>query len=381
MSSTIVFILILGLLVLIHELGHFLMAKKMGVLVEEFGFGMPPRLFAKKIGETVYSINLLFFGGFVKLFGEEQHEITSKKLANKSFVAKKPWQKALIVLAGVFMNAMLAIIIYYSLLLGNNFQSEPLPLFNNYQFRFGYQEGRVVVAEVVKNSPADFAGVKSEDIVLRYKIDNKDWVEIKTGKQLINEIKSLKDIPVTIDFYNLKNGNQKTLTIEPIFDKDLKRAIIGIQMVDSIVIKYQTPTEKLLSGFLHSYNISAYNLKTIGYFFKSAIAEKKVEIVSQSVSGPIGIFAVIQDLVKTSGNKFIINLLNIIAALSISLAIMNILPFPALDGGRLLFVFYEWITGKQAHPKIEYYVNLIGFTLLLALALLVSVNDIVKLIK
>lgn len=381
MLSLIVFIIILGILVLIHELGHFLMAKKMGVLVEEFGFGMPPRIWGKKIGETVYSINLLLFGGFVKLFGEEQAEITSKKLTKKTFVSKKPWQKTLIVLAGVFMNAILAIIIYYSLLLGNSFQSEPLPLFNNYQFRFGHQEGRVVVAEVVKNSPASLAGVKTEDIVLRYKIDNKDWTKIVSGQQLINEIRPLRDIPVTIDFYNLKNGNQKTLTIKPLYDKTLKRAIIGVQMIDSIIIKYNTPTEKLFSGFLHSYNISAYNLKTIGYFFKSAITEKKVEIVSQSVSGPIGIFAVIQDLVKTSGNKFIINLLNIIAALSISLAIMNVLPFPALDGGRLIFIIYEWVTGKQAHPKIEYYVNLIGFTLLLALALLISVNDIIKLIK
>ncbi len=382
MLSLLVFIIILGILVLIHELGHFLMAKKMGVLVEEFGFGLPPRIWGKKIGETIYSINLLFFGGFVKLYGEEQHELKTRKLSNRTFVSKKPWKKVLIILSGVFMNALLAVIIYYGLLLGNGFQSEPLPLFNNYQFRFGRQEGRVVVAQVVKGSPSDKAGVKSEDIVLRFKTDSTNWIDIKSGEQLIANVGKLEKVPVTINFYNLKNGLRKTLTIKPVYDKTLKRSVIGIQMIDSIVIKYNnTLTEKVLSGFLHSYNMTVYNLKTFAYLFKSAYKEKNVQIVSQSVSGPIGIFAVIQDLVKTSGNKFIVNLLNIIAALSLSLALMNIFPFPALDGGRLIFIVYEWIAGRQANQKIEYYVNLAGFCLLIGLALIISFNDIMRFIK
>jgi len=366
-------------LVLIHELGHFLMAKKNGVLVEEFGFGLPPRILGKKIGETIYSINLLFFGGFVKLYGEEQHELALTP--DRAFISKKPWQKTLIILSGVLMNVILAVIIYYFLLAGNAFQSEPLPLFNNYQFRFGHQEGRIVVTDVVKGSPAESAGVKQEDIVLRFKISNGNWINIQSGQQLIKNVSRLENIPVTIDLYNLKNGNKKTLTIKPIYDKTLKRAVIGIQMIDGTVIKYQTPVEKIFSGFLHSYNITAYNLKTFAYLFETAYQQKKMEIVSQSVSGPIGIFAVIQNLVKTSGNKFITNLLNIIASLSLSLALMNILPFPALDGGRLIFIIYEWITGKQAHPKIEYYINFIGFFLLIALAILITINDIMRFIK
>lgn len=382
MLTIIVFIIILGVLVLIHELGHFLMAKKTGVLVEEFGFGLPPRVWGKKIGETIYSINLLFFGGFVKLFGEEYQELKGvKQNINRSFVSKKPHQKTLIVLSGVFMNIFLAVVIYYALLAGNNFQSEPLPLFNNYKFRFGEESGRVVVTNVVKGSPAFAAGVNQEDIVMRFKIDGGNWTEIQSGQQLIKDISKFENIPVTIDFYNLKNGVKKTLVIRPVYDKKLKRAVIGIQMIDSVIIAYQTPGEKIFSGFLHSYNITAYNLKTFAYFFQTAYRQKNIELVSESVSGPIGIFAVIADLVKTSGNKFFINLLNIIAALSLSLAIMNVLPFPALDGGRLIFILYEWITGKHANPKIEYYVNLVGFCLLIGLAILISFNDIMRFIK
>ena len=121
--------------------------------------------------------------------------------------------------------------------------------------------------------------------------------------------------------------------------------------------------------------------KTIGLLFKTAYQEKKVEIVSQSVSGPIGIFSIIQDLVKTSGEKFVINFLNVLAALSLSLALINILPFPALDGGRLVFVFYEWISKKPVNKKVESYINLGGFIFLIALAILISINDIMRLLK
>ena len=122
--TIIIFILILAILILIHELGHFIMAKKNDILVEEFGFGFPPRLWSKKSGETIYSINLLPVGGFVKLFGEEYQEIEPGRLRSKAgkplrlnitkaFVSKKPWQKTLVILGGVLMNIFLAVFIYY----------------------------------------------------------------------------------------------------------------------------------------------------------------------------------------------------------------------------------------------------------------------------
>ena len=279
--TIIIFILILAILILIHELGHFIMAKKNDILVEEFGFGFPPRLWSKKSGETIYSINLLPVGGFVKLFGEEYQEIEPGRLRSKAgkplrlnitkaFVSKKPWQKTLVILGGVLMNIFLAVFIYYVLLAGNNFQSEPLPLFNNYQFRFGQQQGRTVVTNVVKNSPAYLAGVKDQDIIARMKIFNGQWIEINSGRQMIDTIGRLTNIPILIEMVNLKNNQKKQLLIKPIYDNKLNRSIIGVQLIDSVIIKYDRPLEKLLSGFFHSYNILIYNIKTFAYLFKSA---------------------------------------------------------------------------------------------------------------
>ena len=385
--SIIIFLIILGLLVLVHELGHFFIAKRVGILVEEFGFGFPPRLWSQKIGETIYSINLIPFGGFVKLYGEEQQELAGEKNVkiNRTFFAKKPGQKTAVILGGVLMNTILAVIIYYFLLSANGFQSEPLPLFRSYHFRFGRQEGRVVVAGVLKNTPAYLAGIKEEDIILKFKLgppnSQNNWTTILSGNQLIQKISLLNHIPITIQFYNLKNGTTKILTITPVYDKKLGRAVIGVQLVDSVIIKYLTPRDKIFSGFFHSYNILVYNLKTFAYLFQSAYKQGNVQIVSQSVSGPIGIFAIIQDLVKTSQGKFFINFFNVLAALSLSLALVNVFPFPALDGGRMIFIVYELIFRKPISKKIEYYINYAGFAILLFLAALISISDIFKLIK
>ncbi|MEK7079333.1 MAG: M50 family metallopeptidase [Patescibacteria group bacterium] len=401
MISVVIFILILGFLVLIHEFGHFIVAKKSGVRVEEFGFGFPPRLWGKKIGDTIYSVNAIPLGGFVKLFGEEYNELPQSPKSPKSplpaealriggakvgqyshaFVYKKPWIKTLIILAGVIMNAALGITIYYSLLTVNHFQSEPLPLLRPYHFRFGTQEGRVIATNITKGSPAEKAGIKVEDIVQRYRIGLSPWTQITTSSELINFIKSSPGIPVTLDLENVKNGSKKVVSLVPVYNVKLKRAIIGVNLLDTVVLKYETPKQKLFSGFMHSYNILAYNYSTIGELFKVAVKEKSLEPVSHTVSGPIGIYSIVNEIVKTSGEKLIKNVLNIMALLSLSLAAMNVLPLPALDGGRLVFIIFEWITGRPIHKKIEQYINLGGFVLLIALGILVSINDVMRLFK
>jgi len=389
--AIIIFILILGLLVIIHEFGHFIIAKKTGVYVEEFAFGFPPKIVGKKIGETLYSLNLLPIGGFVKLFGEEYQELDKKGKgiarnapANRAFVNKKPWQKTLIILGGIIMNVVLAVGIYYFLLGTNNFRSDPLPLFTKYDFRFGHEEGRVVIANVIKNSPAEKAGVDSEDTVLRFRPDlsaSAAWIKITSAKQLITVIKNHRDKPVEIRLENVRSGEQKTVSITPRYDKTLKRAIIGANLLDAVILKYERPDEKILSGFMHSYNILTYNLKIIGDLVGDSFKTGSVEPVSQTLSGPIGIYSVVADVVNTSGRKLVNNVLNIVALLSLSLALMNVLPLPALDGGRLVFILYEWISGKPANKTVERYVNTFGFFLLIALAIFVSINDIIRIIR
>lgn len=375
--------MILGSLVLIHEFGHFIAAKKTGVKVEEFGIGFPPRLLGIKHGETLYSINLIPLGGFVKVYGEEYREVSSKKtdskLKNRAFAYKKPYQKAAIVIAGVVMNFLLAIAIYYALLLSHNFQSDIIPVFKPTHFKYGTPEGRVVVGALVKDSPAQGAGITPEDIVLFARSsETKEWTKITSAKQIIEFIKNQANKPIYIWLLNSKNSKEKTVMVIPKMNYNLKRAVIGVNLVDAVVINYTKPGEKLLAGILHSYNIAYYNFDAIGYFVGHAIKEKNLGPVSETVSGPVGIFKIIDNLVKTSGQKFWVNILNTVALLSLSLGTLNILPFPALDGGRLVFILYEWVTRKRINEKVEKYVNLFGILVLLTLAAMVTMNDIFK---
>jgi regulator of sigma E protease len=132
---------------------------------------------------------------------------------------------------------------------------------------------------------------------------------------------------------------------------------------------------------LHSYNVLEYNFAAIGHLIGISIKQKSAAPVSGAVSGPIGIYSVVQDMVQTSGAQLARNILNLMALLSLSLGVMNILPFPALDGGRMVFIVYEWITKKQVNKRIENITNLVGFMFLMGLAVLVSINDILRLIK
>ena len=391
MVSVVVFLLVLGLLVLIHEFGHFIAAKKSGVLVEEFGIGFPPRIWGKRIGETIYSINAIPLGGFVKLFGEEYAELEKNgktaggSLKKRAFVFKPHYQKAIIVLAGVIMNTLLGVSIYYALLSTNNFQSDPIPLLAPYSFRFGTQEGRVVATNILPGSPAAKSGISAEDIIEQYQvgdtINENGWIQITSANQLITTIKSALGKNVFLKVENYRNGERRVISVSPYYNKELKRAVIGINLLDTVILKYRSGNQKLFSGFMHSYNIMGYNFSTIGQLVQLAVREKRIEPVSQTVSGPIGIYSVVNDLVTTSGQKMVKNLLNIIGLLSLSLAVMNVLPLPALDGGRLVFILYEWITGRRVNKTLERNVNLVGFLVIISLGILVSINDIVRIFK
>lgn len=382
MMSVIIFILILGLLVLIHEFGHFIAAKKAGIRVDEFGFGFPPKVFGYKIGETLYTLNLIPIGGFVRLYGEEYHEIKNHKtLKNRTFAYKNFTQKTVVILGGVIMNLILAIAVYYILLMSSGFKSEAIPLIGTYDFRFGKQEGLVVVNSINPGSPAAKVGITSEDAVIRYRIpeeNTRNWHNLKNANELINAVKNRTNKPIILDLFNIKSGQVKSITVTPYYNKELKRAIIGAGLVDAVIIKYNTPNEKIFSGFYHSYNMFAYNLVVIKRLFSFSYQTKTIAPVAEAMSGPVGIFAVIDEIVKSSGQKLFVNLANIIALLSLSLALMNLLPFPALDGGRFVFILYEALFRKRINQTVERYINNIGFIFLILLAIVISVNDIFR---
>ncbi|OGK18751.1 hypothetical protein A3D80_02495 [Candidatus Roizmanbacteria bacterium RIFCSPHIGHO2_02_FULL_40_13b] len=376
MFNLILFIVVLSVLVIIHELGHFIAAKKNGVRVEEFGFGLPPRVFGKKIGETLYSLNWLPFGGFVKVLGEEEADTVTDK--THAFSYKKPWQKLVILTAGVFMNLVLAIVIFFGLLAVKNFVSDPLILLDTYHFRFGKELPVTLITGTTKGSPASKTNLKQGDIVRRVQVgDDLTWKNINNFDSLIAVISNTNGKPIRIETEDYYSGQTKITAVQPKFDKEMKRDIIGVSLAPAVSLDYSS--NPLLSGFAHSYNIVAYNVDVLSSLFHTAAVEKNIAPVSQAVSGPFGIFDIVAQLVKHSGTKLMYNLLNFLATLSLSLALINILPFPALDGGRVAMVLYQWISGRKISPSIEKRLNFAGFAVLLTLLALISLNDIAKL--
>jgi len=356
MLTVLTFIIILVVLVLIHEFGHYFAAKKTGVYVEEFGFGFPPRVIGKKIGETLYSINLLPIGGFVKLFGEEYHEtkekVDDKKIPKeRAFVNKKPWQKTIIITAGVVMNFLLGwVLISYLLTTGI-----PSPT-------------GVGVEEVQSNSPAMEAGLQKGDRFVTIKHEDTQNDIILTGDLINNANRFAGDkVEITIE----RKGKQQTLFIVPRKDPPKGQGSMGVVITQLVETKqypwYTAPYYGLIEAASMTKMITVELLKIPASFLSKSAPQ--VEF-----SGPIGIAKVVGEARQYGINA----LLQITALLSLNLAVINILPFPALDGGRLVFVIYEWITGRRSNQNLEKYLNLIGIIILLGLSLVITIFDIQK---
>ena len=376
MITLVVFILILSLLVLIHELGHFLVARKLGVRVEEFGFGIPPRIWGKKIGATVYSLNALPFGGFVKVAGEDESEVFDKKDMG-NFANINPWKRILILVAGVTMNVVLAVSVFYIFFGINNFRTSSLPLLYDYDFKYGkIVKNNTVIFGFEDGSAAQKAGVGLGEAILeidgkrvfnvydvRYQVKDRAgkelWVKLLDTKKIKPAVREVKIVP-TAD----SKGN----------------GFLGVALATSINIDYGgSLVSKITSGFQHAYNILGYSLSTFSQLVSSSVAQKSVEPVSMGVSGPVGIFSVVGIILSYRGLDAVLGLLDFIAILSLSLAFINILPIPALDGGRTAFVLFEAITRKKVNPKFEANLHKWGMIGLLALTVVITAKDIVNL--
>ncbi|MBI3366207.1 site-2 protease family protein [Candidatus Roizmanbacteria bacterium] len=351
--SIIVFILILALLVLVHEFGHFIAAKKNGVKVEEFGFGFPPRLFGIKKGGTLYSINALPIGGFVKLYGEEYAELDKRDLKSRTFVYKHPFQKSIIIVAGVICNFLLGWILISYLFT----QGVPTPI------------NKVAVEKVLPSSPAMQAGLQEKDLIYKIMVDQKSY-DIRSSNDLISLSKKFegKEILIFIE----RNGKQYSYSLTPRAKPPQGEGPLGIVITSFTEKKYpwyQAPFYGLIEAFNITKKIAIELVRTI---VQVATFNKP----SLDVAGPVGIARYTGQAIKFGRNA----VLELIALLSLNLAIVNILPFPALDGGRLVFVLYEWVTKKRVNHKVEQYVNLFGIFVLLSLAGLITINDIIKLL-
>lgn len=389
--AIIIFLLILSILVLIHEFGHFYVAKRLGVKVEEFGFGLPPRAWGKKIGETIYSINWLPIGGFVKLFGEDEAgagriQKTIKKVIdeinildrNRAFFTKSVWQRAAIVVAGVAMNFFLAVVIYYTFLFISGFKTD-LPLLGNHKFFLVNQQNvsDIVISTVSKDSPAEKGGIKPTS-----KVESVNGEKIDNINEFTNIINKNKGKEITISLTDLQNGKTFQAKVVPRVSPPKGQGALGISFypVITAVLNYQTPVQKIFSGFVHPINLLAYNFDIIGKLITISIQEKTAAPLGETVSGPVGIYSVVGSIVQIPSLKErILQLLNLAGLLSISLALFNILPIPALDGGRLFFILFEGVTGRKVPAKYESYAHAVGMAVLLTLIAIITFQDLTRL--
>jgi regulator of sigma E protease len=374
-------------LVIIHEAGHFFVARKFGIKVEEFGFGFPPRIFGIKKGETIYSLNWLPIGGFVKLYGEDEAGAGKVSLAklkqktkdrNRAFFAKSPWQRATVIIAGVVMNAVLAAIIFYVFLGISGFKTD-LPLLTNYKFIGANQTivQEVVISAVVKNSPAEKQGLKPLS-----KVISVNGKKITDSQNFINIVNVNKGKQIEIAWSNLQTNEIHKTKIIPRISVPKNEGPLGVGLfsLSTVILNYQTPVQKVFSGIVHPINLMGYNLKVMAELVKVSVQKKTTAPLSEGISGPVGIASITGSILEIQNLKEkILGLLNLAGILSISLAFFNILPIPALDGGRLFFILIEAFTGRKVNARFESMTHTIGMMILLALMALITFKDIGKL--
>ena len=338
-------ILIFSLIIIFHEFGHFLFAKKCGVKVNEFCLGLGPTLFSWGKGETKYCLNILPFGGACVMEGEDEDSDS-----DRAFNKKTIWERFQIVFAGPLFNFILAYIlsVVYISCIGVD-----LP----------------VIGDVIEGYAAEEAGLQSGDTIV--KLDGYN-VHFYNEVRIYTFFHSDETIEVTYE----RNGETYTTTVEPKYSEETGTYLIGIQ---------GTGTREKLSPI----GIVQYGFYEIKYEIYTTIQSLRLLVTGQlsvnDVSGPVGVVTTISDVYEqsvSSGAFYVfINLTSIAILLSANLGVMNLLPFPALDGGRILLLLIELVRGKKMKPEIENGINFVGFALLMLLMVVVMYSDIIKLVN
>ena len=365
--SIIIFIIILAILVLVHEFGHFIVAKKSGIRVDEFGLGFPPKIFSKKWRGTLYTLNAIPFGGFVKIFGEDSHsEALSEADKSVSFISKPKWVQALVLVAGVTMNIIFAwLVISLGFTIGI-----PSPV--GYSTLGHVTDVHLVVTEVRPNSPAEKAGLISGDTIIYASsgkiVLNNQTLTAENVSHMISESTSEK-----IDIsYSRGNGKPVVVSIVPDTTIVPGKKAIGIAMDDLGILKLPVHLALVEGARTTWYITESTTIGLLGFLWDAV----RLQSDFSQVSGPVGIAGVVGQA-QALGFTY---LLSLVALISINLAIINLLPFPALDGGRLLFVGIEAIIRRPIKPSIVRWTNALGFALLLILMIVVTGHDILKLL-
>jgi regulator of sigma E protease len=347
------FIVVLGVLIFIHEFGHYITAKKSGIMVSEFALGFGPKLIYKKVGETLYSIRAIPLGGFCNMVGEfpadesmpeiDREVYEKAKSDGRLFTQKSPFKKLAVILMGPVMNFLLAVFIFILTfaLFGVPTSTSP----------------DAILGEVIPEQPAAEAGLEPNDKILSI-----NQQEVDSWQEMASLIRANEGQEIVIQYE--RDGSVNTVNITPVSSPDSEGGVIGIypQLVRENVSIFRS----VYLGFQQTFMIV--QMTVMG--FVQMIVQRSAE----DIGGPVMIASIIGQAARVG----IINLLNWTAIISINLGIINLLPFPALDGGRILFIILEIIRGKEVDPKIESYIHMVGFALLIMLMIFIVYRDLMR---
>lgn len=365
LSAIALFIIILLVLVVVHEFGHFIVAKLTGMRVDEFAFGFPPRIFAKKFGETTYAINALPLGGYVSIWGENGSEEDKKAHGAathpRAFGNRPWWAQLLVLVAGVTMNMLLALFIFIGISYGTITISADDEVFGG-----RIKNSSLIVTGVSKESPAFKAGIIPGSTILT--MTNVGQVApLTTATSLISFIAAHQNTPFVIN-YKSPDGQQKSTTVSAVYGivPDKKALGVSIEQVGSV---QTTALEAITLGYGKTVTITSLTIEGLVGVVTSLFQGREV---LSSLSGPVGIAKIVGETSEYGVSA----ILTLVAVLSINLAIFNILPLPALDGGRMVVVFIETVFRRKIPYNYYSWVNVAGFLALIFLLIVVTINDI-----
>lgn len=328
-SSIIIFLLV----ILIHEFGHFIVAKMNGVSVLEFSIGMGPKLFQRESNGTLYSLRMLPVGGYCQLEGEDEENDSPNSLNNQS-----PLVRLKVILAGAIMNFILAFILLILLMSVSRVSTE--------------------VSGVIKDSPAYSSGIQTGDQIVSINGEN-----VSDGEELL---KSIKESQGDLNIGVIRGSQSNNIKVTPRLENNIRK--IGVNFQEEYNIKNFSIVKGFKKGLITFLNLTGMLYKFLGMLITGQLG-------LGGVSGPVGVVKEIGNAAKTG----VANLIFLLAYININLGVFNLLPIPALDGGRAIFILIEMIFGKKISQEKEGYIHMVGLILLLALIAIVTIKDVIKL--